>query len=1493
MKRSLPVTTIVFGLAFILLFGAAHGAQAVSGFSEAISVPRDLEYPSFLPKASAAFTFRRMNKPVVWKTAPVTEDGDAVFVFLGGHHKEGQCDLLINGKFALSFRSSANRTTLFCGPKARLLFDCKEAKETKGYMGLYYLWVDKSLLKKGDPITLSVRHATGAVRAWFAVWKNKDAHTLEKSAARRTENVRMAESFAFDAPPRMDHAVGQRVPLKVRWSGKGAGDYTVDVLSKEVFAKDFSRTVGRKTVTVKDGPASASFVFKNLEPELVLYIYKATVNKGGKEVISLETETLLGQSREGLLASAQAVEQKAYAVSSEVVIPAYPLMKPSARPKPLKVFFLTPTNYDREIVELAQRGSIDYATTFCYARDLKKAKSGKIAKAIEKADPECMLISAMYWISMTPQLRKQILTRVSKGMGLVYIEPYKIDSQIQRALKLKQLPIGELTRGIPLKEMGLVAECGPLEKWLKAGQFGKGRILFIKYIPRIYKRGWTAGIANFVPRRRAPVDPEIKALPIRQDRQHYYQWAIDTPADPFRLFDDHYYGFLIRAMHFSSSYEGKGRVKSVAVDTSKAKATVAAKLAAPVANVTLRYRVRDRFGDEVTSGDGIKVEKGQATFTLKEINSGRHVMDIQVLDGQKRVVDFHTTVFDGPKTSLALDSLKPTRAYYGEDENPEFVLSLTKNGSGVSMVRLGITLTDGWGRVTVRKFRNVKLSRRGTTTIRWPVPRPDSTYSFIHRARVSLGKQSASCYVTFPDDNRWSGDFTAQFWGGPRNRAKDWGRLTYKEGFRGGHFTTFDAAFSNLRVAVEHFMPMYIRKPVDKEGRIRPNNPDHPEFRKTLDALLETKVRMARPYGLHGYSLGHEASLSHIESSTAVVDYDFSKPTLDIFRKELKQQYGNIAKLNASWGTRFRRFEDVMPNTYAEILPRKTNLAPWMEHRQFMDRTLNRWLRHCASKIREQDPKAKVGITGIPASGVGSFLGIDPYHQARSFDYSVQYSKKRIPLKMYRDYKLPGGVLGVFTGYDSAAPNKAYNLTEAWRYLLFGCTEISYFHFSGLSGNQVLGGYFAPDMTVSMRGKWLGEAVREINQGVGKLLYDKKRYHGGIGIYYSQNSVHATTAMGLSLFTELGRQQSGILKSLEQYGLSPAIVNHRDVIANPDKLKEFKVVFFPFCTSVSKEELKAIEAYVAQGGTAFVDPMFALYNERGHYMPGKLSSWFAPADKGYESAFGEPKRVHATGVMQVGKSERPVDLPSFRGMIRSLRKGKSVAGVRFNKPAIFVEEMSVGKGKVINASFFIGRNDTLALWLRAQVEAAGVRPSMVIRDKAGKLLGGVDVNHILGEGRDYFGIVFGTWGQVSKKTPITLAFREKKHLYDVRGHKYLGNVDRLEMILDPEQPVLLCRTDREIGDFKIKASGPAPKGGVLKMIIAQRDESPLLYRVTLEPEKGSSRVPLVKKVWVRGQTVVSFRMAHNDPVGRWRIDAEEVITGRKATTTATVGVPTW
>ncbi len=139
------------------------------------------------------------------------------------------------------------------------------------------------------------------------------------------------------------------------------------------------------------------------------------------------------------------------------------------------------------------------------------------------------------------------------------------------------------------------------------------------------------------------------------------------------------------------------------------------------------------------------------------------------------------------------------------------------------------------------------------------------------------------------------------------------------------------------------------------------------------------------------YSLGSEPSMTRL---AAAADFDFSPAALSEFQRWLERDvYGTLPALNASWGTNFTAWGDVLPMTTDEARMRLSDgvmsFGPWVDFRDFQDYTFARILREGGEYLRKTDPSAKAGITG--AMGAFAFGGWDWSRLSQSLDVVEAY----------------------------------------------------------------------------------------------------------------------------------------------------------------------------------------------------------------------------------------------------------------------------------------------------------------------------------------------------------------------------------------------------------------------------------------------------------------------------------------------------------------------
>jgi hypothetical protein len=257
-----------------------------------------------------------------------------------------------------------------------------------------------------------------------------------------------------------------------------------------------------------------------------------------------------------------------------------------------------------------------------------------------------------------------------------------------------------------------------------------------------------------------------------------------------------------------------------------------------------------------------------------------------------------------------------------------------------------------------------------------------------------------------------------------------------------------------------------------------------------------------------------------------------------------------------------------------------------------------------------------------------------------------------------------------------------------------------------------------------------------------------------------------------------------------------------------------------------------------------------------------------------------------------GSAPSLINVNRFTSGGRKLRGGTVVPGIQFKDDALFLERVQVGKGWVYHASFLQVEDPSLALWERKLLDGHGIEVPMEIVSRDGRLLPSVLVSHIPDGDTHSFGIVYSTHSERYQRVPAILKLKQKRHVYDVRKRSYLGEVDRIPVTLDPMEPLLLYALPKPIPDFSIAVPAkPVPRGGMLDLEInlPRGTTAQYLFKVWLETPDGKTLEPFVRKKWGSEKCRAAFRIAHNDPSGKWKVNVREVVSGRRVCGEVTVG----
>lgn len=667
----------------------------------------------------------------------------------------------------------------------------------------------------------------------------------------------------------------------------------------------------------------------------------------------------------------------------------------------------------------------------------------------------------------------------------------------------------------------------------------------------------------------------------------------------------------------------------------------------------------------------------------------------------------------------------------------------------------------------------------------------------------------------------------------------------------------------------------------DKALLVREPCLNDPEYRSKLSDALRDRVREAAKVGLsYDYCMGDEMSLTHY---TQYYDYCFSDYTLAAFREWLKHEYPGVEDLNRAWGTDYASWDQVMPMTLDEVRGR-ANAAPWAEFRTFMNDNLADFYAFVQKTIREVDLEAKCGLSGTQEPKPGN--GMDWWKLSRAFSYYHSYNTGWSN-EMRRSFAAETGVRQTpyYAGYWQGGRRLEYNMMWC---LLHDTKGISCWTTPLL---------VYPDFTLTEAGEDTRRLVHELRDGLWDAVRAGRRLQDGIALHYSQPSINA--ALLLDHDSHIVQVRDAWVKLLEDLGLQYDFVAYKQVEAGALTRTPgcYRVFILPESIALSAREVDEIRRFVTAGGTVIADGWCGLMDERcvRHERPA-LDEVFG-VSRGEEVALGESVKVSA----RVAGKETVL-------RIRPAETGVRTTGIPFGDsggvPALVSSKMGKGQTWYLNLDLSSWPVDRQTRSPNEQglrdvvgnvLASAGVRPPLRVTCASGKPAHVEVVRYELGgsgAGRDVVVGLLRNWDQEGNDI-ITASWGTERHVYDLRAHKYLGKLGSVTTPMAAGECRLLFLTVTEI-NAPILVLEPAKvlPGGTVRAIVRSGNSgaAPHLARLEVIGPAGVPVPDYARSLRLQGQPIdVNFRLALNDPKGRWLVRVTDLASGQTAQQAFTVG----
>ncbi|NCO36848.1 MAG: hypothetical protein AUJ92_00470 [Armatimonadetes bacterium CG2_30_59_28] len=666
-----------------------------------------------------------------------------------------------------------------------------------------------------------------------------------------------------------------------------------------------------------------------------------------------------------------------------------------------------------------------------------------------------------------------------------------------------------------------------------------------------------------------------------------------------------------------------------------------------------------------------------------------------------------------------------------------------------------------------------------------------------------------------------------------------------------------------------------------------------PAYRKEVhDGLVQTAQKLTR-FSTAEFSLGDE-------NLFVSGDYDLcmSPTCLADFKQWARKDYGSdLAALNKEYGTNFTSWDDVRPVTLDEA--RKTgNYAAWVDHRRHMESVWAGLHQFARESIREVVPQARVGYEGSDTHA-GSFHAADYWKIMRAMDLNNLYYRD-FQGAAIRDFADPGTLYGSgwYGGYYGNR-NEEFMRWYPWMTLFQGTNSYWVWNGTGSAGSVM-----AFDMSLYPFFTANAEEMREIKDGVGRLLMNAENQHDGVAVYWSSSSVHAQT------FTPnmpaIDDALNSTVRLLEDMNLRPRVVSYAQVVADPASLdpRTVKALFLVETQAISDAEVNALRRYVENGGVLIADLRPGVRNQHGSVRAtGALDEVFGVTQSADKPQLGRGTVKWSPAASASAQPELPETIADAGLQLA----GGTVLATVGAAPAIVSHSVGKGKGILLNMSWadysrrersadskeedfaFWPVNAPYRQWASALLAESGVTPRVQLTPSLPR----VQVARFRSGDLEYVGILqvlprsgeIYSYNKVDLPPPagVAIDFGRVSHLYDVRDGKYLGNTGKVTVPLQSGKARLYALLPYQLSNVTISAP-PSSSDRQICLSLTVNPKSGKagrhVLRLRMLGPDGKERDAYRRTVIAEnGKATVDWSLALNDPRGSWTVIAQDVATG--------------
>ena len=1155
---------------------------------------------------------------------------------------------------------------------------------------------------------------------------------------------------------------------------------------------------------------------------------------------------------------------------------------------PIRALVICPWGNTRDVYRLAQHMNItfDLITTFNHQEvNFDATTAGRIDQPelvhtdrlllpASKKRYDVIIVAAYSFGLLPGEVKYNIIKHAVDGAGLaLFNQNMKTLGDLQKPLTAKSLGKGtELIRGIPwpafrqarasvttkypgvrysgdsvTKEMPLYGNLRNANRQVGRYRIGRGR-LAVANLSRPYSR---LGGVSLTPMMSYPLD---------------------------KLFQyDYFLSIAAKQVRWAARGEPKVRAWSVFPNRAKmprgpqlqeAGRVVVRSERGARGRVEIRVTVRDwdgAFEHRATHEAAIDRAEQTIGFPLPLLPDGEHFLDVQIARGDN-VVDWGSAHFavTSPVGVAKVDLQTDDDGALRDGTTIRGAVSL----AGIKApMELEVRVRDSYDRIeAVRRFP----IQRGQSKQAFALDLPDRQ-GIIFRVAATLradGQNVSVGRAEFTIPKHLTPDrFLAIGWAGasPQPRSIEKYRLLRQYGYE-TILSSFPHDFSaRSTAACDIIMVPYMIRLMSCDAKTCFTTA---EWYKQMSAGLEAHARMISKYGALGYSLGDEVRLQ---------SYVCNRPDcVAKFQQWLEGTYKTVDALNAEWQTKFKAFDEIEPTFIGEA-KRKRNYVPTMDYLQHRRDLWVEQCRFCYDAIQRGHPGARMGYEG--ASGYERWPELLEF-----FRLTGPYTRYDMDtaLDLARPDTVIGNWMGSYGGFGRDIPRERHARWYSLQRLIFGFNS-QWWWTTAMA--------FKGDNTPVERMDNNAQTLALIQAGLGKVLVTSDFQRDPVVIPYSPPSDLATQFY--SELTSIDTAKTLTREILKEHGLRQRRVPMTQIAAGELERLGTKVVMLPYHQAMSKREAEGLRRFVARGGTLIADLRPAVLDEHGK----PLETGFLDATFGIARKSIEPPHT-ATGKPDMSGARGP--FAALAKLDAELRADKSVTARADAKAHGTIDgvpiciENRVGKGRAILLNFALNEYSDLRTadehrplqrMLARLLEEAGLPPEVRVTVD-GQPADRLDIprwrkGDMLIVGLDRYPV------DPARDRPwhAKLQWRKRGHVYEILSNTYFGETDSAETELSPHEVKFFAWLPHQIGDVSLNVPATVRAGERVPITVGL--DVPVggraLHVVGIDVYRpdGTWAHYLRKRIALKdARAQAHVRLAHNAPVGTWKLRAREVISGK-------------